>query len=384
VKYLPLIWSGLWRKRGRSVLILLQVIIAFTLFGVLQGLNSGVQQVMAETHADRLYVSNRLRLGTPMPFAMLAKLQTIPGVVALSYRFQFGTTYQNDPQGFAVIATDVDSFIPMFAEQFKVTPAHLQAMKDTRDGALVGVERMRQFGWKVGQRVTVQSTMVQTGREGTRDWPFDIVGTYENPQHPEAATAILLNYRYVNEAVVKPTRDIFNVATVRIADQRRTADMEQAIDAMFANSPNETLTQSEHELIESQLSNLGDLGTVVHRITAATFFVLLFATGALMMQSIRERTPEIAVLKTMGYSDKLVMALILCETALLCVGGAAVGLGIASRILPLARAYIGITWIPGIVYVVGFACALLLALGSGAIPAWRGLRLKIVDALAGR
>jgi putative ABC transport system permease protein len=241
---------------------------------------------------------------------------------------------------------------------------------------------MRQFGWKVGQRVTVQSPMML--RDGTRDWPFDIVGTYENPQHAEAATGILLNYRYVNEALSSQFRDIFNVATVRIADPARTAAVEQTIDAMFANSSNETLTQSEYELIESQVSNLGDLGTVAHRITAATFFVLLFATGALMMQSIRERTPEIGVLKTLGYSDKLVVALILCETTLLCVGGAAVGLGIASRILPLARAYIGITWIPGIVYVVGFATAVLLALAAGAIPAWRGLRLKIVDALAVR
>jgi len=377
-----LVWAGLWRKRGRSILILAQVIIAFTLFGVLQGLNSGVQQAMAETHADRLYVSNRLQLGTPMPIAMLAKLQTTPGVVAMTYRFQFGARYQNDPAGFAVIATDVDSFIPMYAEQYRVTPSQLQAMKQTQDGALVGVERMRQFGWKVGQRVTVQSPMML--RDGTRDWPFDIVGTYENPQHPEAANGILLNYRYVNEALSRNLRDIFNVATVRIADPARTADVEQTIDARFANSSNETLTQSEHELIESQVSNLGDLGTVAHRITAATFFVLLFATGALMMQSIRERTAEIGVLKTIGYSDKLVVTLILCETALLCIGGAAVGLGLASRILPLARAYIGITWIPGIVYVVGFATAVLLALAAGAIPAWRGLRLKIVDALTVR
>jgi putative ABC transport system permease protein len=382
VKYLPLIWAGLWRKRGRSLLILAQVIIAFTLFGVLQGLNSGVQRALAETHADRLYVSNRLRLGTPMPIAMLAKLQTTPGVVAMTYRFQFGTTYQNDPQGFAVIATEVDSFIPMYPEQFKVTPSHLQAMQQRQDGALVGVERMRQFGWKVGQRVTVQSPMML--REGTRDWPFDIVGTYENPEHPQAATGILLNYRYVNEALSTSLRDIFNVATVRIADPTKTAGIEQAIDAMFANSPNETLTQSEHELVESQVSNLGDLGTVVHRITAATFFVLLFATGALMMQSIRERTPEIGVLKTIGFSDKLVMALILCETALLCVGGAVAGLAIASRLLPLARTFIGLSVIPGSMFVFGFASAVLLALGSGAIPAWRGLRLKIVDALAGR
>jgi putative ABC transport system permease protein len=270
----------------------------------------------------------------------------------------------------------------MYAEQFEVSASQLRAMKQTQDGALVGAETMRRFGWKVGQQVTAQASVAR--KDGTRNWPFEIVGTFENPEHPEAATIIVLNYRYVNESLPEPARDTFALATVRIADPTRTADVEKAIDALFANSPNETLTQSEHELVESQVSNLGDLGTVVHRITAATFFVLLFATGALMMQSIRERTPEIGVLKTIGYSDKLVMALILCETTVLCVGGAAIGLALASRILPLARAFIGIALMPGIVFMVGFAAAVLLALGSGAIPAWRGLRLRIVDALAGR
>src|SRR5262249_22997927 len=152
------------------------------------------------------------------------------------------------------------------------------------------------------------------------NWPFEIVGSFVNPDTPDAAQAILLNYRYVNESMAMG-RDTFMLGTVRIADITRTAAVEQAIDALFANSPNETLTQSEHELAESQVANLGDLGAVVHRITAATFFVLLFATGALMMQSIRERTPELAVLKTIGFSDKVVMALILSETAVLCVGG---------------------------------------------------------------
>jgi putative ABC transport system permease protein len=381
VKYIPLVWAGLRRKRGRSILIVLQVIIAFTLFGVLQGLNSGVQKALDSTHADRLYVSSRLRLGTPLPMAMLSRIQSTPGVVATTFRFQFGATYQNDTAGFPMIGTDVDSFVAMYPEQFQVSKSAQQAMAQTQDGALVGAETMRRFGWKIGQRVTVQAGVMR--KDGTRNWPFDIVGTFQNPDQPDSALAIVLNYRYVNESL-PANRDTFALATVRIGDISRTAAIEQAIDALFANSPNETLTQSEHELAESQVANLGDLGAVVHRITAATFFVLLFATGALMMQSIRERTPELAVLKTIGFSDKLVMALILCETAVLCVGGAAIGLGLASRILPLANRFIGIAHVPGIVFAIGFASAVVLALAGGSIPAWRGLRLRIVDALAGR
>ena len=380
MKFIPLIWAGIRRKRSRSILILAQVIIAFTLFGVLQGLSSGVQQAINATHADRLYVSSRLRMGIPLPIAMIARLESTPGVVATAYRFQFGATYQNDTAGFPIMATDMDSFIKVFPE-IKVDPAHVKALKQVQDGALIGVETMRKFGWKIGQRVTVQSGLVR--KDGTGNWPFNIVGTFENPEQPDNAQLILLNYRYVNESL-PGGRDTFALATVRIADPRKTAAIEEAIDAQFANSPNETLTQSEHQLAESQVANLGDLDTVVRRVTGATFFVLLFATGALMMQSIRERTPELAVLKTLGYSDRLVMVLILCETAALCLAGAAVGLGLATRILPLARAFIGIGSVPPIVVAMGFAFALLLGLASGAIPAWRGLRLKVVDALAGR
>jgi putative ABC transport system permease protein len=160
--------------------------------------------------------------------------------------------------------------------------------------------------------------------------------------------------------------------------------VEQAIDRQFANSLNETLTQSEQELVQSQVENLGDLDVAVHRVTAATFFVLLFATGALMMQSIRERTPELAVLKTVGYSSPLVMTLILAETLMLCVTGAALGLWIASRLLPLASSFTGLGSIPAIVIETGLACAVILALAAGSIPAWRGLRLRAVDALANR
>jgi putative ABC transport system permease protein len=380
VKFLPLVWAGILRKRGRSILILLQVIIAFTLFGVLQGLNAGVKHAVAATHADRLYVSSRLRFGVPLPIAVMAPIQSTPGVIGTAYRYQFGGTYQQATQNVAVLATDVDSFLAMYPE-VRADPSRVRQMKQIQDGAIVGSETMRKYGWKLGQRVTLQSPLQR--KDGTGNWTFDILGTYENAEEPDSAILILANYRYVNESLPSG-RDTILFATARIADPARAQAVEQAIDSHFTNSPNETLTQSEHELAESQVASAGDLGAVVQRITAATFFVLLFATGALMMQSIRERTPELAVLKTLGFSDRVVMLLILAETAVLCIGGAAIGLWIASRILPLARSLIGLGSVPGIVVAAGFGCAALLALAGGAIPAWRGLRLRVVDALANR
>lgn len=381
MKFLPLIWAGIRRKLSRSILILAQVIIAFTLFGVLQGLSSAVQHILDSTHGDRFYVSNRLRFGFPLPISLVERLKSTPGVAGVAYQFRFGGTYQRPNQQVPVAATDVESYLAMFPE-LQLQPAQaLQAMKQTRDAALVGGETLRKYGWKVGQRITLQTPLMQ--KNGSGDWTFEIVGSYENTELPDQAVVLVANYAYVNESVAAQ-KDTITFANVHIADPKRAGAVEDAIDRQFANSPNETLTQSEHDLAESQVQNIGDLDVAVHRITAATFFVLLFATGALMMQSIRERTPELAVLKTFGFSDVLIMALILGETIVLCVIGAAVGLWLATAILSFARSLLQVGSMSLIVVIIGFACALALALAGGAIPAWRGLRLRVVDALSGR
>ena len=381
MKFLPLIWAGIRRKRSRSILILAQVIIAFTLFGVLQGLSSAVQHILDSTHGDRLYVSNRLRFGFPLPISLVDRLKATPGVAGAAYQFRFGGSYQRAEQQVPIAATDIESFLPLFPEMRLQQSQAAQAMKQTQDGAIVGVETMSKYGWKVGQRITLQAPLPQ--KNGSRDWTFQIVGSYENTELPDQALLLLANYRYINESLAAQN-DTITFANVHISDPKRAQPVEAAIDNQFANSPNETLTQSERDLAESQVQNIGDLDVAVHRITAATFFVLLFATGALMMQSIRERTPELAVLKTFGFSDVRVMVLILCETLVLCLVGAALGLWIATLILERARSLLQVGSMSVVVVVIGFACAVLLALAGGAIPAWRGLRLRVVDALAGR
>ena len=382
MKFFPLVWAGIWRKRGRSILIFLQVIIAFTLFGVLQGLNSGIQHAVDATHANRLYVSSRLRLGEALPISLMQRLQTAPGVSLATYRFQFAGQYQKPGQAMVVIATDPATFMPMYPE-LVVDPKQVQALKNTRDGVIAGGETMRRYALKVGQRITIKTPLRQAN--GSGDWTFQIVGTYENSDTPDSAIGLIANYPYVNEALpAGQGKDQIGIATVRIDDPARAATVGDGIDRLFANSSNETLTQSEHELAEAQVSRIGDLSLVVRRITGAAFFVLLFATGALMMQSIRERTPELAVLKTFGFSDPRVMILILAETLVLCLAGAAIGLWLASLILPLAKSQIGIGSVPGDVVIFGLIAAVLLAMAAGAIPSWRGLRLKVVDALADR
>lgn len=380
VKFIPLVWAGIRQKLSRSILILAQVIIAFTLFGILQGLATGINQAIAAAHPNRLYVASKMRLGTPIPIAIVQYLKTVPGVAAVAYRFCFSASYQLPTQTVPICATDARAFLAMYPED-RVAPTQLRAMEQTQDGAIVGIDTMRKYGWKVGQLVALQSPLKR--KNGAGNWTFHVVGTFVDHEEQDSSDLIIAHYRYVNLSLLAGQNTI-NLAVLRIADPARAVQVEQAIDSYYANSPNATLTQSEAQLEEAQIQNLGDLNTAVHRIVGATFFVLLFATGALMMQSIRERTPEIGVLKTLGFADRRVMALILVETLVLCLAGAAIGLWLATLILPLARSYIGVGAVPPIVVALGFACAVALALLGGAMAGLRALRLRVVDALANR
>jgi putative ABC transport system permease protein len=384
VKFIPLIWAGLRRKLSRSILILAQVIIAFTLFGVLQGLTGGINHAIASTHPDRLYVEAKVNQGFPLPIAIVDWVKSIPGVIGAAARYQFGATYQRPEQGVGICATDVEAFFAMYPED-AVDPAQLRAIRQVQDGVIVGIGTMHKYGWKLGQRVTLQSQL--TRKDGTGNWTFDIVGTWKDTQdeNEDDAQLLITHYAYVNESLpIGPGRETMNLAVLRIADPARVNVIEQKIDSQYTNSSNETLTQSEQELVEAEVANFGDIDTVAHRIVGATLFVLLFATGALMMQSIRERTPELAVLKTVGFSDRSVMFLILGETFVLCLGGAAIGLLLGVRLLPAAREQIGTVTVPPSVYATGLAFAVALALVAGAMAGWRGLRLRVVDALADR
>ncbi len=380
MKFLFLIWSGIWRKRTRAALILLQVSVAFTLFGVLQGLNTGIKQAINKAHANRMYVFSRVSSGDSLPASLLADIQRVPGVLTVTYESGIGGTYQNPDQQVGATAVDAMSYARIFPE-IVIPQAQLEALDRTRTGAIVGEELARRYGWKIGQRITIQSPLTQ--RNGSRDWSFDIVGFYTQPDDPDRTNSLIINFAYLNEAR-EVNRDTVNGFVVQINDPKRSASIGHDIDALFANSSHETRTQSESDIAASQVQRIGDIDFLAHAVTAAAFFALLFATGALMMQTIRERTPELAVLKTFGFADRRVMALILSEALVTCVLGAAIGLAIAALLLPQAKQLIGLGYLPEAVIAEGFAAAIILALISGAIPAWRGLKLQVATALSRR
>ena len=177
MKFIPLIWAGLRRKLSRSILILAQVIIAFALFGVLQGLASGINHAIASTHPDRMYVGSKMNLGFPIPIAILDWVKTVPGVIGIAPRYQFGASYQRPEQGLGICATDVDAFFAVYPED-TVDPAQLRALRQVRDGAIVGIGTLHKYGWKIGQRVTLQSQLKR--KDGTGNWSFEIIGTWRD------------------------------------------------------------------------------------------------------------------------------------------------------------------------------------------------------------
>ena len=381
MKYLPLIWAGMWRKRGRAVLLLLQIVSAFALFGLLQGLNSGIKQAIARTHGDRLYIGSSVSMGDPLPLSLLGRIQSVAGVRYATPRINLVGSYQKPGEMTLVLGADPNAFFQIYNEM-QIPREQIEALRNNRAGLIVGAQVLKRYGWKMGQRIALQSPIAR--KDGAPSWTFDIVGEFAVPKDsPGLDSFSVANWEYVNESRLV-NRDRAELFVARIDNPGNAASIALAIDNISANSDHETRTQSEADLAASQVQRIADLDFIVGGIIGAVFFALLLATGALMMQSIRERIAELAVMKTVGFSDRHVMVLILVEGVMFCVLAACIGLAIATLVLPMARSQIGIAGVPPSVVLAGIAIAVLLALLGGLAPAWRGLRLRVVDALAER
>lgn len=382
MKYFPFLWATLWRKKARTIFTLLSIVVAFLLFGMLQGVNAAFQQGVDNANVNRLIVTSRISLTEPLPISQKQQIESVPGVAGVAYASWFGAYYQ-EPKNF-VFATpvDIDDYLKVVPE-VKIAPEQVAALKQNRSGLIVGVDLLKKYGWKIGDRVPLHSTIWVNKYDGTSDWPFDIVGIYDFTTDRSQNNGAFFNYTLFDEART------FGAGTVgwwivSIRDPNQSAQIAGAIDKLFENSQDETKSQSEKEFTQSFLKQFGDINFIVKAILGAVFFTLLFLTGNTMMQSVRERIPELAVLKTLGFTDAKVTALVLAESLLLCLIAAALGLLIADLIFPMLKDTIGVVRLPTNVLVTGALVAVLLALATGGLPALRAQRLVIVDALAGR
>ena len=380
MKYVPLIWSGIWRKPGRTVLIFLQVAVAFSLFGVLQGLNSGVRHVVEQARADILLVHGSLGLGDAIPLAGKEQIAEVAGVKVVIPVGLYMGTYQKPDQKIGLVAVKPDKeWLSAFT--FTVAPAADAGFRKIRTGALVKEQTARKYGWKVGDRIPLKTNVTQMN--GSSDWTIDMVGTFTDADVGSPGDVIMMNYDFFDEAraLQKGTVAHFNVA---IDDPERAAAVSDDIDRRFANSVNETRTDSLRALAQAELQSIGDMSFLIRAIVGVVLIALLFSTATMMLQSIRERGPELAVLKTLGFTDAALFVFVLSEAVMIFVAAAAAGLGLAAAAFTLVAHLIPGLALPASVLAAGLAAAVGAAAISAVIPALLAARLPIVAALSNR
>jgi putative ABC transport system permease protein len=380
MKYWPLIWSGIWRKRSRATLMLLQILAAFLLFGLLQGIKSGVDQAAAGLQAN-LYLVQPAEAGTALPIALEQRIRSVPGVKRVYIENFFAATYQRPTQQLLVFTTDFDAgWVSDMG--ISASPQAVAAMAGSRTAALMSTQLAARYGWKIGDRIPLLSHTAR--QDGSTNWSFDIVGTFEPAFGGGLDNAIIIRNDYYDEARQR-NRGTVAQYVLDVTDVAQGAAIARRIDALSSNSPFETRTQSFRALVQSALQSLGDLNFIVRSVIGAALFALLISTAAMTMQAVRERTIELAVLKTVGFSDPKVFGMLLAESLTLSIGAAAIGLALAFRVVPLVSRFINLhLTMPPEVLAGGIVLACVLALVSTALPAWRALHLQVAEALAGR
>ena len=381
MKYLPLVWSGIWRKPGRTILIFLQVAVAFVLFGVLQGLKTGVEHAVADARADLMIVHTRENFFSPLPLGLLEQIRSVPGVKVVVPVELFVGWYQKPEEATIVVAVSPEGdWTDAFT--FHMSPRDLAAFNAARTGALVTEFAAEKYHWKIGDHIPLMSNTPQ--KNGSTTWAFDVAGTFtDSDVGAGLRSKIIMHYAYYDEARASGTGTVnhFNLA---VTDANLAVPAADAIDRRFANSSHETKTESLRELAQTNVQRIGDLDFLIRAVVSAVLAALLFATATMMMQSVRERTPELAVLKTIGFTDRAVFLLILAEAVVVCVAAAACGLALATLVFPLAARFVVGLAMPNATVAIGLALGAVLAVVSAAIPAIRAARLRVVSALAER
>ncbi len=384
MKFLHLVWAALMRRKTRTIFTLLSVVAAFLLFGLLESVNSVITDAGHSIGAaHRLITVSKTGLMTALPVSLEAQIRTVPGVQMVSSETMFGGVYQNGKNGIAVMAVP-RNFWDLHTS-FKLSAAARRAFDTTQTAAVVGAALAKHYHWKVGEQIPIKA-LIYPRKGGSYNWTFDIVGLYHARTLPQER-AFFFRWRYLDEA------RLFGNGTVgwyieQIADPKQAGRIATAIDALSSNSGHETRTQTTSAFTADLVDQYVDLGLIVHGIMGAVFFTLLLLTGNTMAQAVRERTPELAVLKTLGFSNRAVLALVLAEAVLLVLVGGGLGLSFASGVVHVLQRQIG-TQLPMMpvgagIWLQGVAVMVVIGLVVGALPALRGMRLSVVNALAGR
>jgi putative ABC transport system permease protein len=384
MKFLHLVWRNLLRRKIRTVITIMTIVVAFVLFGALMAIRAAFSMGVDVAGADRLMMIHKVSIIQSLPQSYGERIRATEGVTLLTHANWFGGYYQEPKNFVQSMAVEPDTWLQMYPE-FELPAEQKKAWLGDRTGAVIGADLAKRYGWKIGDRVPLLAPIYQRAHDGP--WEFTIDGIYDSNKQGVDKTQFFFQYEYLNEVLRKiPAMDgqvgwyIFRVADPKTSDQ-----LAKKIDAMFANSSAETKTATEKAFVSDWAKQVGDIGSIMMAITAVVMFFILFVAGNAMAQSVRERISELGVLKTLGFGDGRILSLVLLESCTIAFLGGGLGLLLSWTIITVVGDPTGgmlpIFHFPPRDLILGAILVLALGVGTGLVPALQASRMKIVDAL---
>lgn len=380
MKFLHLIWGNLLRKKLRTSLTLLSILVAFVLFGFLSAIKQALVGGVALAGADRLIVRHKVSIIQLLPESYKARMLRVPGVAAVAHQTWFGGIYQDPKNFFMQCPVEPEEFLAVYSELL-LPPDQLKTWLATRTGAIVGRTTAERFGWKIGDRIPIMSPIWLR-----KTWEFDLVGIFEGRDKGTDTTGMFFRYDYFDEVRNGQNwgQGLVGWYTIRVKDPAQAAVVAQLVDQEFENSPAETKSEPEGAFIQGWANQIGNIALIVAGILGAVFFTILLVTGSTMSQAVRERIGELGVLKAIGFTNGQVLGLVLTESCLLTMIGGGLGLGLAwiatSRGDPTGG-LLPMFFFPKHDLLIGIGIAGALGLITGILPALQANRLRVADSL---
>ncbi len=379
MKFRSLIFANLFRKKVRLLLTLGSFAVALFLFAFLAVVRKAFTGGADLANADRLVAINRVSIIQPIPLSYADKIARIPGVKAVTHDNWFGGVYQDERNFFPQFAIDPENQRKVFPEFIVPDEQWANFLKD-RQGAIVGARTAKRFGWKIGDRIPIKTTIWGGGA-----WEFNIDGIYHGKVPQDDETQFWFQWDYFQERVPQSFKGLIGWYTVMLDSPDKALNVAKAIDTGFANSPYETKTDTESAFAASWVKQFGNIEFLIITIGSVVFFTLLLVTGNTMAISVRERTGELAVLKAIGFKDRSVLCFVLAESLAIALFGGVLGLALAYLAIPvLGNALSGM--LPNLILskpmlAAGIGFALLVGAASGVLPGIGAMRLRVVNAL---
>ena len=379
MKFLPLVWRNLLRRKVRTLFTLGAIFIAFVLYSFLMVVQTAFSMGVEVAGIDRLMTMHKVSLVQLLPISYLQQIRTTPGVAAAGHSTWFGGTYQNNANQFAVMAVDQD-YLSLYPEAL-IPPDQLKAWLADRQGAVVGKDTAAKYGWKVGDKIPIQATIWQPKQGET--WFYNLDAIYDAEPGFDKSN-FFFHYEYLDENR-RGGYGMVGWYVMKIDDPSHSADVAARVDAQFANSSAETKTSTEKAFLQGFVNQVGNIKSMVVAILVAVLFTLfLLVLANTMAQAVRERTSELAVMKTLGFSNGLVLALVLAESLTMALIGGGLGIGLtwlAIRGGSFSNAFLPVFLMKGRDVAIGLLLCLVLGIVAGALPAAMAMRLRITDAL---